>query len=165
MGFFSEMNAATLAHSRKHNHILPLSWMITKREPRYWDETADSRLSSLLDSPVFQEDAFGGTGSGSNRYVTDGPFANTTLRLQRLGTAAKEYRISRSLSARNLAGAGQSSLNACFQIRTYTAAWECWHGQTHGAGHSALGGLNMNVVLSPGDPAFYLHVSLFNMRE
>lgn len=129
-------------------------------DSRYWDETADSSLSSLLDSPVFQkEDAFGGTGSGSNRYITDGPFANTTLRLQRPGQAAREYRISRSLSTRFLGGAGQASLDACFQVRTYTAAWECWHGQTHSAGHISIGGLNGDVVLSPGDPAFFLHVS------
>jgi tyrosinase len=123
----------------------------------YWDETADSRLSNLLDSPVFQTSAFGGTGSGSNGYITTGPFANTTLRLQRPGTAAKEYRISRGLNARFLSGAGQSSINACFGVKSYTAAWECWHGQTHSAGHISIGGLNGNVVLSPGDPAFFLH--------
>jgi tyrosinase len=123
----------------------------------YWDETGDSSLTDLLTSPVFKKDAFGGTGSGSNRYITDGAFANTTLRLQRPGTAPREYRIARTLNARQLRGAGQTALNACFQVRTYTAAWECWGGQTHSAGHAAVGGLGGDVVLSPGDPAFFLH--------
>jgi tyrosinase len=139
-----------------HGHLLRQECDYTGPLP-YWDETADSRLSNLLDSPVFQKDAFGGSGSGSNRYITDGPFANTSLYLQRPGTAAKEYRISRSLNARSLSGAGQSAINACFGVKSYTAAWECWHGQTHGAGHMAIGGLNGNVVLSPGDPVFFLH--------
>ncbi|KAH7308450.1 hypothetical protein B0I35DRAFT_360478 [Stachybotrys elegans] len=123
----------------------------------YWDETADSTLSSLDESPVFQEDAFGGTGSGPQRYITDGPFANLTLRLQRIGEPADEYRISRSLNSFFLGGASQASLNSCFQVQTYTAAWECWHGQTHSAGHIAVGGLNSDVVLSPGEPVFFLH--------
>jgi tyrosinase len=123
----------------------------------YWDETADSRLSDLLDSPVFQPEAFGGTGSGRDRYLTDGPFANLTLRLQRPNVANKDYRISRSLNARTLGGAGQASINSCFAIKSYAAAWECWHGQTHGAGHMSVGALMVDVALSPGDPTFYLH--------
>ncbi|KAI9172536.1 Tyrosinase ustQ [Paramyrothecium foliicola] len=125
----------------------------------YWDETADSNLSNLARSTIFQADAFGGNGGGQQRYISTGPFAATTLRLRRPGQAASNYRISRSLNAGSLSGARSAALNACFQLSTYTAAWECWAGTPHGAGHGATGGLMSDVLASPGDPVFYLHVS------
>ncbi|KAH7305522.1 hypothetical protein B0I35DRAFT_443939 [Stachybotrys elegans] len=123
----------------------------------YWDETADASLSDLSRSPVFQNTAFGGTGSGAQSYITTGPFASLALRMRRPGQSASNYRISRSLNVRSLASARQASLDACFQMTTYTAAWECWGGSPHGAGHGATGGLMVDVFASPGDPVFYLH--------
>jgi tyrosinase len=123
----------------------------------YWDETADSRLSNLANSQVFQANAFGGTGSGSNNFITTGPFNATRLRLRRPNQAPAEYRISRNLNVRSLAPAGTSSINTCFQMSTYAAAWECWHGSPHGGGHGAVGGIMNDVYASPGDPLFYLH--------
>lgn len=125
----------------------------------YWDETADSSLSDVEDASVFQEDAFGGGGSGQQSYLADGPFAATTLRVRRVGQSPSNYRISRRLSNFSLRGASQSSLNTCFQLTTYTAVWECLGGAPHSAGHGATGGLMLDVALSPGDPMFYLHVS------
>lgn len=124
----------------------------------YWDETADAGLSTLSVSPVFQADAFGGNGAGSASYITDGPFVNTTLHLQRLNVAPTDYHIYRNFNISFLSGATQAGLDACFQISSYTAAWECWHGSPHAAGHGGVGGLMVDVVLSPGDPLFYLHV-------
>ncbi|KFA80660.1 hypothetical protein S40288_01759 [Stachybotrys chartarum IBT 40288] len=123
----------------------------------YWDETADSASSNLANSQIFQANAFGGDGTGSQRYISNGPFAATTLRLQRLGVQASSYRISRSLNARSMRSASLATLNACFQISTYTAAWECLHGSPHSSGHGGTGGLMLDVVRSPGDPVFYLH--------
>jgi tyrosinase len=123
----------------------------------YWDETADSSLSKMEDASVFQEDAFGGGGSGSNSYISNGPFANTTLRVQRPNQTPTTYRISRRLNSFFLSGASLSSLNTCFQMTTYTAVWECLGGSPHSAGHGAAGGLMLDVFLSPGDPMFFLH--------
>ncbi|KAI1859674.1 uncharacterized protein JN550_011869 [Neoarthrinium moseri] len=125
----------------------------------YWDETADSALPSSESASIFQPDAFGGNGvgSGPQKYIADGPFANSTLHLKRLGVAPADYKIYRDLNARTLIGGAQATIDACFQISTYTAAWECWAGLPHSSGHGATGGLMVDVVLSPGDPVFYLH--------
>lgn len=123
-------------------------------------------MSSLEDADIFQADAFGGNGvgTGSTKYIADGPFVNTTLHLKRLGVTPTDYRIYRSLNVNSLSGAKQSSLDTCFQISTYTAAWECWHGSPHNGGHGGTGGLMVDVVLSPGDPVFFLHVSPYFTR-
>ncbi|KAI9170683.1 Tyrosinase ustQ [Paramyrothecium foliicola] len=125
----------------------------------YWDETADATLSSLTDADIFQADAFGGDGVGTGREnpIADGPFVNTTLHLKRLGVEPEDYKIYRSLNVRSLSGAEQSSLDACFEITTYESVWECWHGSPHNSGHGGVGGLMVDVVLSPGDPVFFLH--------
>jgi tyrosinase len=123
----------------------------------YWDETADASLSNLNQSEVFQATAFGGNGVGQQNYINNGPFASTTLRLKKQNQAPSSYRISRNLNVRSLASARASALNTCFQMSTYAAAWECWAGAPHGAGHGAVGGLMIDVSASPGDPVFYLH--------
>jgi tyrosinase len=123
----------------------------------YWDETADSSISDLNNASVFKADAFGGGGSGSNSYISNGPFAATTLRIKRLGQTPANYKISRRISSFSLRGASLSSLNTCFQMTTYTSVWECLGGSPHSAGHGATGGLMLDVALSPGDPMFYLH--------
>lgn len=114
----------------------------------------------MANSEIFQPNAFGGTGSGQNRYITNGPFNATVLRLRRPRQAASNYRISRNLNTGALAAARSSGINACFQLSTYAAAWECWHGSPHGGGHGATGGIMNDVFASPGDPVFFLHVSL-----
>ncbi|KAH8885006.1 amino acid transporter [Thozetella sp. PMI_491] len=123
----------------------------------YWDETADASLSSLDDAEIFQADAFGGDGAGDEGYIQDGPFASTTLHLKRLGYENEDYHIYRDLYVANLTGALQSSLDACFELTTYEEAWPCWHWSPHNGGHSSVGGLMFDVVLSPGDPTFFLH--------
>lgn len=114
----------------------------------------------MADSPIFQPDAFGGNGNGSEGYITDGPFAQTILRLKGKGQAPADHHIYRKFNTTRLSGASKPALNACFQISTYNAAWECLAGTPHGAGHGAAGGLMMDVQASPGDPVFYLHVSV-----
>lgn len=56
-----------------------------------------------------------------------------------------------------------SSLSRCFQIDSYTEAWECLGNAPHTAGHGVLG-LAIDVALTPGDPVFYLHVSQVPQR-
>jgi tyrosinase len=118
-------------------------------------------LSSLSSAAIFQPNAFGGDGSGngSRRFITDGPFANTTLHLNNLGEAPGDYRIYRDFDVSTLAGAAQASLDTCFQINNYTSVWACWADSPHLGGHFATGGLMSDTVLSPGDPVFFLHVS------
>ncbi|KAI9150022.1 Tyrosinase ustQ [Paramyrothecium foliicola] len=123
----------------------------------YWDETADATLSNLANSAIFQANAFGGNGAGINRYISNGPFSATTLRLRRPNQAAANYRISRNFNTNALRSARIASLDACFQLSTYNAAWECLHGSPHGGGHVATGGIMNDVYASPGDPVFYLH--------
>jgi tyrosinase len=125
----------------------------------YWDETADSSLASVADAAIFQPDAFGGDGSGEGKqkFITNGPFVNITLRMQGKNQDKASYRIYRNLNDTVLASASPPAMNACFRTSTYPAFWECLGGAAHGGGHGAAGGLMMDVQASPGDPVFYLH--------
>lgn len=123
----------------------------------YWDETVDTALDDLTTAEVFQADAFGGDGNGTNNCITTGPFVNTTLHLKRLGSDPADYCISRSINFNQFQQSTQTHLDACMAIDNYTSAWQCWHGSPHNAGHGGVGGVMVDVVLSPGDPLFYLH--------
>lgn len=127
---------------------------------RYWDETADADLAVLTDADVFQPENFGGdgeAGDSAQRCITDGPFVNTTLHLNKLGQPPGEYCIFRNLSLAALNGTKPEALDACFDIQTHADDLDCWFFGPHRAGHEAVGGLLVDVMRSPGDPMFYLH--------
>jgi tyrosinase len=123
----------------------------------YWDETADAGLTDLNESVIFQKNSFGGNGSGPDGYITDGPFANSTLRMRPKNQTPEDHHIYRNFNETRLVGASQPVLDSCFAIKTYASFWECLGGMPHGAGHGGAGGLMNDVQASPGDPLFYLH--------
>jgi tyrosinase len=56
-----------------------------------------------------------------------------------------------------LSGAARAVVDGCTAKPTFYEAWRCIEGQPHGAGHGSVGGIMVNVQLSPGDPLFWLH--------
>jgi tyrosinase len=121
----------------------------------YWDEPRD--IGQLISSQVFDVSlGFGGTGSGSRRCITTGPFVNLTLRMGEDG-GTTTYCVSRNINERSFASAAQSNVNACLGSTTFLTAWGCLEGRPHGAGHGGVSGTMSNPLLSPGDPLFYLH--------
>ncbi|KAH6901637.1 monooxygenase [Coprinopsis sp. MPI-PUGE-AT-0042] len=130
----------------------------------YWDWTLDADGSkNLVDSPVFNATyGFGGTGSGSQRCITTGPFKDTVLHLGP-GSAVGDHCITRSItnSARsniNAANVQTTLSKTTFEsFRTYLENGPTFAGGTHGGGHITVGGEMINPASSPGDPIFYLH--------
>ncbi|RYP81275.1 hypothetical protein DL770_005941 [Monosporascus sp. CRB-9-2] len=121
----------------------------------YWDEVAD--VKNLLASDIFDAElGFGGNGSGPDRCISDGPFANRTLHF-REDLSVSDYCISRRLNQRAFSAAGQQYVDDCLTKDNYISAWNCLEGRPHGAGHGGVSGLMVNPLLSPGDPIFYLH--------
>lgn len=140
---------------------------------RYWDWSLDaegtkkyvfnplisiiySPYISLVDSPVFDATyGFGGTGSGSRRCITTGPFNTTVLHLGP-GTAITDHCITRSISnsARshiNAANVQTTLSRTTFEtFRTYLENGPTFAGGTHGGGHITVGGEMTNVASSPG---------------
>ncbi|KAK7228090.1 hypothetical protein V2G26_000260 [Clonostachys chloroleuca] len=135
---------------RVHEYLLQSECGYEGGQP-YWNETADA--SDLLSSVVLDPDSgFGGDGN----CITDGPFVDVRLRLNANG-ATDPYCIYRSLSARDFSSAVQGNVDACMETTSYEDARNCFEGSPHSAGHGGVGGLMVNVALSPGDPIFFLH--------
>ena len=82
---------------------------------------------------------FGGNGKGVDRCITDGPFANLTLRYNE-DLSLEEYCISRNLNERAFSAAAQEYIDACMVEKEFTAAWNCLEGRPHGAGHGGVSG-------------------------
>ncbi|KAI1427740.1 Di-copper centre-containing protein [Xylaria sp. FL1777] len=121
----------------------------------YWNEPLN--VGALDQASIFDPTVgFGGDGVGSSRCITDGPFVNTTLRIQE-DLSTDEYCISRGLNDRSFNSAAQSNVNTCLAMANFVDAWNCIEAKPHSAGHGGINGVMVNVKLSPGDPIFYLH--------
>lgn len=149
-------------YMRVHEQLLQSECGYTGAQP-YWDEQADyaaieAGSISLNESVVFDPDTgFGGNGTGADSCVADGPFTDLELHINQTGFAT-DYCLSRDLKESSfLNQANTSLLEACFASANYSEAWTCYKKDPHGAGHSGIGGVMLDVTLSPGDPLFYLH--------
>ncbi|KAI4593323.1 hypothetical protein KJ359_009854 [Pestalotiopsis sp. 9143b] len=134
----------------------------------YWDESADQELSNLADADVFQTTGFGGDGVGTSQCI-EGPFEDVVLHPTASsqgpggGAAAGSTCIYRSLSVDRLSGSSYNNVETCLSKDTWEGAWSCIEATPHGAGHSAIGGLEFNVANSPGDPLFFLHHAFIDL--
>ncbi|KAF7536017.1 hypothetical protein G7054_g4866 [Neopestalotiopsis clavispora] len=145
-------------YMRVHEIYLQTECGYTGAQP-YWDEQADTDLASLADSAVF--DPITGFGSGNldaNGCVADGPFVNLTMHLNQTSNNAN-FCLTRDFDQASFLMANRSNVDECMAIDNYTDVWNCWGTNPHLAGHMGVGGTMLDVVSSPGDPAFYLHHS------
>ncbi|KAJ2996614.1 hypothetical protein NUW58_g917 [Xylaria curta] len=137
-----------------HEHLLRTECDYNGPLP-YWDEPLD--VGNITRSSLFTgEPSFGGNGVGSDNCIADGPFANITLHFKEdLNTT--DYCIARSLNDFAFSGAARTNVDACLKHDTFVDAWRCLEGNPHNAGHGGVLGTMINILLSPGDPVFYLH--------
>ncbi|KAI1413349.1 Di-copper centre-containing protein [Hypoxylon sp. FL1857] len=141
-------------YMKVHEHVLRTECNYTGPIP-YWDEPAD--IGKINEAAVFDtETGFGGNGTGAAGCVTDGPFANLTLRLQ-VDLTTEEYCLSRFFNDRALAQGARANVDACMAKDKFTDAWNCLEAGPHGAGHGGVSGTMVNPFTSPGDPIFFLH--------
>ncbi len=112
---------------------------LTRHLPtRYWHEQLDAgtfRSSVVLDATY----GFGGDGSGTNRCITTGPFANYTNSLGP-GYQITNHCIDRRINDVMSTGSSQANVDACLAKTDFASAWPCIEGQPHGGGHGGVGG-------------------------
>ncbi|KAF6813124.1 amino acid transporter [Colletotrichum sojae] len=132
----------------------------------YWDEQRDLEvLGGIENASVWGSDeySFGTNGveteTGDPGCVVDGPFANTTLRMDQVWGVDyyDEYCLSRRWNQTAWEFANQTNVDACFVKETYDEANFCYVDSPHSCGHLATGGTMENQNASPGDPVFFLH--------
>ncbi|KAJ0303348.1 hypothetical protein Brms1b_011641 [Colletotrichum noveboracense] len=114
----------------------------------YWDELTDLETAPLNQSSIFDPVyGFGGDGQGgetrpNDGCIADGPFANLTLHMK-TASSNNTYCLQRKLNQDDLDTANSDNLVECFNKTSYDEAWQCYNGSPHGAGHGAVGGLNI----------------------
>ncbi|KAF2967710.1 hypothetical protein GQX73_g5889 [Xylaria multiplex] len=138
-----------------HDHLLRAECNYTGPLP-YWDEPLD--VGDIAASPLFSgEPSFGGNGTGSKNCIADGPFVNVTLHFKE-DLSTTEYCISRSLNDFAFSMmAARVNVEECLEKKSFGDAWRCLEGRPHSGGHAGVLGTMINILLSPGDPVFYLH--------
>lgn len=110
--------------------------------------------------------SFGTNGQGplggidGSACVTDGPFANLTLRLGEVWSVVNhtEYCLSRNFKTvlTDWSWANSSSVEECYNMPTYTdGAWECYSANVHSSVHLGIGG-TVCCVFQPGPPPLLL---------
>ncbi|KAI1169727.1 Di-copper centre-containing protein [Nemania sp. FL0916] len=121
----------------------------------YWDEPSD--VGAIGSSSLFSgTPSFGGNGTGKLNCIADGPFKDVVLHFKE-DLSTTETCISRMLNDFSFAAAAQENIDDCLAQKTYEDVWRCIEGKPHSAGHGGVLGTMINVMLSPGDPVFYLH--------
>lgn len=141
------------AYMTLHEKLLQTECNYTGAQP-YWDWTKDaSSNGSLSASPVFGSDdlSFGSNGQGAangldgSACVTDGAFANTTLRLAQLYgvTNYTEYCLSRNFETTRYYWdwANSTYADTCYAEENYVnGAFDCYRVKPHSSVHLAVGG-------------------------
>ncbi|KAI8616348.1 hypothetical protein BC830DRAFT_1063517 [Chytriomyces sp. MP71] len=121
----------------------------------YWDWTLDA--ASPSSSPIFAENSFGGSGTGSPPCISSGRFASATV----LITHPAPQCITRSFSngpqmgsnAYNAAVVGALVRNGGRWLDFYSQLYE----GPHSAVHNAVGGDFGNPPAAGNDPLFWVH--------
>jgi tyrosinase len=121
----------------------------------YWDEPKDAGKFSA--SPIFDPDlGFGGSGSGSNSCLTNGPFVNMTVNIGP-GFTTKPRCVNRKITDALSSQTGQSYVDAALKHDTYLTALDGIYSGPHLWGHIALAMMDGDSITSPGDPLFIMH--------
>jgi tyrosinase len=121
----------------------------------YWDETKDA--GAFSSSPIFDPVlGFGGTGSGANSCLTDGPFVNMTVNIGP-GFTTQPRCVNRQITDALSGQTGQSYVDAALNQTTYLTALDGIYSGPHLWGHIALAMMNGDSITSPGDPLFIMH--------
>lgn len=130
-------------YMRAHELLLQQECNYTGGQP-YWDEQRESDAGPIEDASVWGTGdlSFGTGGREGDGCVVDGPFANTTLRLDQAWgvTLHDEYYLSRNFTAEYWSWANSTYANDCYASTNYGDAWECYVATPHSSAHLAVSG-------------------------
>ncbi|KAI9291217.1 Di-copper centre-containing protein, partial [Neoconidiobolus thromboides FSU 785] len=118
----------------------------------YWDWSIDAQDPER--SVVFK--IFGGNGKGRDKCVTDGPFANSIMRVPNRHCLRRDFDDGNKISSLISTEALELILS---RSKTFDQFRKQIEGNPHGAVHMNIGGDrgDFNTMYSPNDPIFYLH--------
>jgi hypothetical protein len=106
----------------------------------------------MWQSPMWGADAFGGNGTGSDLCVTDGRFANMTLRIGP-GDEDTEYCLRRAWDNENaIANANSTMLDMCNSYNTYSPLWDCISNIPHKGVHTLVAQTPVPISLVTESP-------------
>ncbi|PVI01791.1 Di-copper centre-containing protein [Periconia macrospinosa] len=138
-----------------HVHEVLLAECGYKGAHPYWDEPRDA--GKFPQSPVFDTKlGFGGTGSGTNACVSDGPFKNLTVNIGP-GFTTQPRCVNRKITNALSSLTNKAAVDKAIAPATYEEAWITIYNGPHLGGHMALAMMNGDSITSPGDPLFMLH--------
>ncbi|KAK3322910.1 hypothetical protein B0H66DRAFT_574901 [Apodospora peruviana] len=121
----------------------------------YWDETRDAGKFSA--SPVFHPTlGFGGSGTGAQNCLSDGPFVNLTVNIGP-GFKSQPRCVNRRITDMFSSQTGTSYVTAAISGKTYQQALDAIYSGPHLLGHMALSMMNGDSITSSGDPLFFMH--------
>ncbi|KAK7998875.1 Tyrosinase-like protein orsC [Apiospora marii] len=124
----------------------------------YWNEQADQAAAPLYASSIFDaETGFGSNKTDAKGCLVDGPFANVTNTLMSDFTRGAPMCMQRGLDQAQFNLVAQAKVDLCLAAATYVDLNACLGGDPHIAGHVAVGGIMVDVALSPADPLFFMH--------
>ncbi|KAK8065488.1 Tyrosinase ustQ [Apiospora hydei] len=124
----------------------------------YWDEQADQAAAPLYASSIFDAaTGFGSNKTDANGCLVDGPFVNVTNTLLSNFTRGPPQCMTRALDQAQFNLVAQAKVDLCYAAATYVDFNACIGGDPHVAGHFAVGGIMLDVALSPMDPLFFAH--------
>ncbi|KAK8136758.1 amino acid transporter [Apiospora sp. TS-2023a] len=124
----------------------------------YWDEQADQAAAPLYASSIFDaETGFGSNKTDAKGCLVDGPFANVTNTLLSNFTRTAPMCLTRALDQAQFNLVAQAKVDLCDQATNYVDFNACLGGDPHVAGHFAVGGIMLDVALSPADALFFMH--------
>ncbi|KAK8003248.1 hypothetical protein PG989_002967 [Apiospora arundinis] len=124
----------------------------------YWDEQADQAAAPLNASSIFDaETGFGSGNTDANGCVVDGPFVNVTNTMLSNFTRGAPQCLTRKLDQAQFNMVSQARVDLCFKSQSYVDFNACLGGDPHIAGHVCVGGIMLDVALSPADALFFMH--------
>ena len=140
-------------------YSIRLGTTVTNSGGSYWDEQADQAAAPLYASSIFDaETGFGSNQTDARGCLVDGPFANVTnTLLSNFSRAAAPMCLTRGLDQAQFNLVAQAKVDLCLAAATYVDLNACLGGDPHIAGHLAVGGIMVDVALSPADPLFFMH--------
>lgn len=130
-------------YMRVHEMLLQQECKYTGAQP-YWDEQRDADAGTIEKSSVWGADdlSFGSNGRNDDECVVDGPFANTTLRLNMAWgvTEYDEYCLGRNFTASYWSWANSTYSDTCYAKTNYYNAFNCYHATPRSSVHLGVSG-------------------------
>ncbi|KAK7953497.1 Tyrosinase ustQ [Apiospora saccharicola] len=141
-----------------HRYFITVHEAILRSDCGYKGVIPGSGRGPLYASSIFDaETGFGSNKTDAKGCLVDGPFANVTNTLLSNFTRTAPICLTRALDQSQFNLVAQAKVDLCDQSTNYVDFNACLGGDPHVAGHFAVGGIMLDVALSPADALSFMH--------